>query len=137
MSLLRIVNTPYEVVMAEDITCRLLCHKPTKLMTWDEANSQHVIQMVQHEYFVHLLVSYYVVFSILCRVSILDFFRLIDNLPAATKKKHKETNNVVVYQGYRLGGTMNDQVYINNYLKLKLSYHKHGELVFILFIFVR
>lgn len=57
------------------------------------------------------------------------FFRLIDNLPAATRKKHKETNNVVVYQGYRLGGTMNDQVYINNYLKLKLSYHKHGELV--------
>lgn len=55
----RIVNTPYEVVMAEDITCRLLCHKPSKLMTWDEANSQHVIQMVQHEYFVHLLASHY------------------------------------------------------------------------------
>lgn len=35
----------------------------------------------------------------------------------------------MVYQGYRLGGIMNDQVYINNYLKLKLSYHKHGELV--------
>lgn len=56
--------------------------------------------------------------------------RLIDNLPAATRKKHKETNNIIVYQGYRLGGISdqpNDQVYINNYLKLKLSYHKHGE----------
>lgn len=70
-------------------------------------------------------------FASFCVVCILDFSfsRLIDNLPAATRKKHKETNNVVVYQGYRLGGTMNDQVYINNYLKLKLSYHKHGELV--------
>lgn len=24
---------------------------------------------------------------------------------------------------------MNDQFYVNNYLKLKLSYHKYGELV--------
>jgi len=108
-------------------------------MTWDEANSQHVIQMIQHEYFVHLLESYcYYIFvlqeNMFCVVYILDFSRLIDNLPAATRKKHKETNNVVVYQGYRLGGTMNDQVYINNYLKLKLSYHKHGELVSIPYI---
>lgn len=102
----RIVNTPYEVVMGEDVSCRLQCHESSNLMTWDEANSQHVIQMVQHEYFVHLL---------------------IDNLPAATRKKQKDTNNVIVYQGYRLGGTINDQVYINNYLKLILSYHKHGE----------
>lgn len=64
------------------------------------------------------------------------FFSLIDNLPAATKKKHKETNNVVVYQGYRLGGIMNDQVYINNYLKLILSYHKHGELVSVLLKYI-
>lgn len=127
--------------MAEDITCRLLCHKPSKLMTWDEANSQHVIQMVQHEYFVHLLEFYYIsqkenIHSRIHFALFLSgfFFRLIDNLPAATKKKHKETNNVVVYQGYRLGGTMNDQVYINNYLKLKLSYHKHGELVSIPYI---
>lgn len=61
------------------------------------------------------------------------YFRLIDNLPAATKKKvHKDTNKVVVYQGYRLGGKMNDQAYINNYLNLKLSYHKHGESVFLI-----
>lgn len=51
----RIVNTPYEVLMGEDISCRLLCHETSKeFMNWDEANSQHVIQMVQHEYFVHL-----------------------------------------------------------------------------------
>lgn len=65
--------------------------------------------------------------SFLFNLDFFFFFRLIDNLPAATRKKHKETNNVVVYQGYRLGGVINDQVYINNYLKLILSYHKHGE----------
>ncbi|XP_043513738.1 transmembrane 9 superfamily member 4 [Frieseomelitta varia] len=102
----RIVNTPYEVLMAEDISCRLLCHGHNNLMTWNEEESQRVIERIQHDYTVHLL---------------------IDNLPAATKKVHKDTNNVIVYHGYRLGGIMNDQYYINNYLKLKLSYHKYGE----------
>lgn len=102
----RIVNTPYEVLMAYDISCRLLCHGPSNLMTWNEEESQRVIERIQHDYTVHLL---------------------IDNLPAATKKVHKDTNNVIVYHGYRLGGIMNDQYYINNYLKLKLSYHRYGE----------
>ncbi|XP_043594906.1 transmembrane 9 superfamily member 4 isoform X2 [Bombus pyrosoma] len=102
----RIVNTPYEVSMAEDINCRLLCHGPSNLMTWNEEESQRVIERIQHDYTVHLL---------------------IDNLPAATKKVHKDTNNVIVYHGYRLGGIMNDQYYINNYLKLKLSCHRYGE----------
>jgi len=69
--------------MGEDISCRLLCHKPSKLMTWDEANSQHVIQMIQHEYFVHLLESYYYYIYIymlqeimFCIVCILDFFQV-------------------------------------------------------------
>lgn len=124
--------------MGEDVSCRLQCHESSNLMTWDEANSQHVIQMVQHEYFVHLLghfifkSKYYCAFC-LSMLNLYFFFRLIDNLPAATRKKQKDTNNVIVYQGYRLGGTINDQVYINNYLKLILSYHKHGELVSILY----
>uniref|UniRef100_V9IL94 Transmembrane 9 superfamily member n=1 Tax=Apis cerana TaxID=7461 RepID=V9IL94_APICE len=102
----RIVSTPYEVSMAENIMCRLLCHGPNELMTWNEKESQLVIERIQHDYTVHLL---------------------IDNLPAATKKVQKDTNNVIVYHGYRLGGIMNGQYYINNYLKLKLSYHKYGE----------
>ncbi|XP_003487167.1 transmembrane 9 superfamily protein member 4 [Bombus vancouverensis nearcticus] len=102
----RIVNTPYEVSMADDVSCKLLCHGPSNLMTWNEEESQRVIERIQHDYTVHLL---------------------IDNLPAATKKVHKDTNNVIVYHGYRLGGIMNDQYYINNYLKLKLSNHRYGE----------
>ncbi|XP_015604774.1 transmembrane 9 superfamily member 4 [Cephus cinctus] len=102
----RIVNTPYEVAMGENIACRLLCNKPGVSINWTEEDSQRVIERILHEYSVHLL---------------------IDNLPAATKKVHKDTNSFTVYHGYRLGGVINDQVYINNYLKLILSYHKHGE----------
>lgn len=50
----RIVNTPYEVRMAENIQCRLLCHSPDNPMTWDDEASQRVISRIQHEYFVHL-----------------------------------------------------------------------------------
>ncbi|XP_012286833.1 transmembrane 9 superfamily member 4 isoform X2 [Orussus abietinus] len=102
----RIVNTPYEVAMGEHISCRLLCNGPTNPINWNEEDSSRVIERIQHKYYVHLL---------------------IDNLPAATKEVHKDANNVLVYHGYRLGGMINDQFYINNYLKLKLSYHKHAE----------
>ncbi|KAJ8670564.1 hypothetical protein QAD02_001823 [Eretmocerus hayati] len=100
----RIVNTAYEVAMRENVTCRLLCHSPSTPMTWSEENSLLVMERILHEYTVHLL---------------------IDNLPAATKRIQKD--NTVVSHGYRLGGFDGKQVYINNYLKLKLSYHKHGE----------
>lgn len=101
----RIVNTPYDVAMKEDISCRLLCHSFSSPMTWNEEESKLVIERIQHEYTVHLL---------------------IDNLPIATRQLHKD-NNPIVYHGYRLGGIFNGQPYINNYLKLKLKYHKHGE----------
>ncbi|XP_063978955.1 transmembrane 9 superfamily member 4 [Diachasmimorpha longicaudata] len=101
----RIVTTPYEVAMGENVPCRLLCHSPKNPMTWTEDESKRVIERIKHEYTVHLL---------------------IDNLPAATKKVHKD-DSLFVYHGYRLGEALGDQVYINNYLKLKLSYHKHGE----------
>ncbi|KAI4489694.1 hypothetical protein M0804_003876 [Polistes exclamans] len=102
----RIVNTPYEVMMKQDINCRFLCHGLNNPMTWNDEESQCAIERIQHDYSVHLL---------------------IDNLPAATKKFVKGTNGEVVYHGYRLGGVIGDQVYINNHLTLKLGYHEHGE----------
>ncbi|XP_046425522.1 transmembrane 9 superfamily member 4 isoform X2 [Neodiprion fabricii] len=102
----RIVNTPYEVEMNVPVHCRLLCHTPNEKMTWSKEKSELAIERIQHEYYVHLL---------------------IDNLPAATKQQHPETNDFTVQPGYRLGGIKNGQAYINNYLKLILSYHKHGE----------
>ncbi|KAJ9600211.1 hypothetical protein L9F63_009493 [Diploptera punctata] len=102
----RIVNTPYEVQMAEDIPCHLLCHKRNAPMNWNEADSHQVISRIKHEYFVHLLV---------------------DNLPCATKVVNPETSEVQYEHGYRLGGVEGDNVYINNHLKLILLYHTHNK----------
>lgn len=60
----RIVNTPYEVRMAQGAPCRLLCHAPGRPVTWDADMSKQVADRIRHEYFVHLLV---------------------DNLPCATR----------------------------------------------------
>lgn len=50
----RIVNTPYDVRMAQNVGCNLLCHKPNKVMYWSAPQSQTVADRIQHEYFVHL-----------------------------------------------------------------------------------
>nr|CAD7408804.1 unnamed protein product [Timema poppensis] len=105
----RIVNTPYEIRMAEDIKCQLLCHSPNNPINWNEEQSQKVISRIQHEYFVHLLV---------------------DNLPCATKRVNTDTSQVQYEHGYRLGGLHGDSVFINNHLKLILLYHSKNEEVF-------
>jgi len=46
--------------MEEDVNCRLLCHEPSKPMTWNEESSQRVIERIQHEYSVHLL-EYFII----------------------------------------------------------------------------
>lgn len=50
----RIVNTPYEVHMAENIKCKLLCHKQNSPMNWSVEESEKVASRIEHEYFVHL-----------------------------------------------------------------------------------
>lgn len=40
--------------MGDNISCSLLCHGPGKPMTWNEENSQRVLERIQHEYSVHL-----------------------------------------------------------------------------------
>ncbi|XP_046398998.1 transmembrane 9 superfamily member 4 isoform X2 [Ischnura elegans] len=102
----RIVNTPYEVRMAEDIGCRLLCHTPDSPINWSEEAAQKVIGRIQHEYFVHLLV---------------------DNLPCATRLVDEETGQVRYEHGYRLGTVVDGNTYINNHLKLRLQYHTEDE----------
>ncbi|KAF5303086.1 hypothetical protein FQR65_LT08417 [Abscondita terminalis] len=98
----RIVNTPYEVQMAENIQCSLLCHEPQNPINWSPQESQLVADRIQHEYFVHLLV---------------------DNLPAATRVINPETSELQFEHGYRLGSEINGKTYINNHLKLTLLYH--------------
>lgn len=50
----RIVQTPYEVRMAENINCKLLCNKKDSPMNWDKEQSNKVAERIEHEYFVHL-----------------------------------------------------------------------------------
>ncbi|RZF41058.1 hypothetical protein LSTR_LSTR002690 [Laodelphax striatellus] len=94
----RIVNTPYEVRMAEDVSCKLLCHSPDSPIHWTTEEQQKVVNRINHEYSVHLLV---------------------DNLPCATKVISSDDQ---YEHGYRLGFTDNG-AFINNHLKLILHYH--------------
>lgn len=50
----RIVNTPYDVRMAENINCKLLCNAKDRPINWDLEQSQKVVERIRHEYFVHL-----------------------------------------------------------------------------------
>ncbi|XP_037036466.1 transmembrane 9 superfamily member 4 [Bradysia coprophila] len=100
----RIVNTPYDVRMAENINCKLLCNAKDRPINWDLEQSQKVVERIRHEYFVHLLV---------------------DNLPVATRIVNPDSMEVQFEHGYRLGQSDRSTVYINNHLKLILSYHMH------------
>lgn len=50
----RIVNTPYDVSMAQNVNCKLLCNKKNTPMNWDRVESAKVAERIKHEYFVHL-----------------------------------------------------------------------------------
>lgn len=102
----RIVNTPYEVRMAENVRCKLLCNSKDRPLNWDREQSEKVAERIRHEYFVHLIV---------------------DNLPVATKFINPDTNELQFEHGYRLGQIDGDNAYINNHLKFRLFYHLHSE----------
>ncbi|KAH8353770.1 hypothetical protein KR059_005231, partial [Drosophila kikkawai] len=103
----RIVNTPYEVRMNQQVNCRLLCNQKDRPLTWSKEESALVAERIQHEYFVHLLV---------------------DNLPVATRILNVNNPLEVTYEhGYRLGQVDGDNIYINNHLKFILSYHMHSK----------
>lgn len=107
----RIVNTPYDVQMAVNVNCKLLCNKKdsNSPLNWEQPQSAMVVERIKHEYFVHLLV---------------------DNLPVATRVVNLNNPSEVSYEhGYRLGQVDGDNVYINNHLKFILSYHMHTKYV--------
>ncbi|BFF94086.1 transmembrane 9 superfamily member 4 [Drosophila madeirensis] len=103
----RIVNTPYELRMNQQINCRLLCNQKDRPLNWSKEDSALVAERIQHEYFVHLLV---------------------DNLPVATRIVNANNPSEVTYEhGYRLGQVDGENIYINNHLKFILSYHMHSK----------
>lgn len=50
----RIVNTPYDVQMAENINCKLLCNTKDRPLNWNAEQSSKVSERIEHEYYVHL-----------------------------------------------------------------------------------
>lgn len=59
----RIVNTPYELSMGQNVNCKLLCNRKNIPMNWDRVESAKVAERIKHEYFVHL---YVFMFCIIC-----------------------------------------------------------------------
>ncbi|ROT65957.1 Transmembrane 9 superfamily member 4 [Penaeus vannamei] len=105
----RIVNTAYEVYMDQPTQCKLLCHDLNTPIPWSEQEAKEVADRIRHEYYVHLLV---------------------DNLPCATKFVMMDTQEQVYERGYKLGFVQDDKVYINNHLRLILSYHTDDDVNF-------
>ncbi|KAI5704368.1 hypothetical protein M8J75_004614 [Diaphorina citri] len=97
----RIVNTPYDLRMAKNFKCNILCEQD-----WDTSQRTEVINKIQHEYSVHLLV---------------------DNLPCATRTINPETQQIQYEHGYKLGYMDNNNFYINNHLNFILLYHTYNE----------
>lgn len=98
----RIVNTAYDIHMEQNIPCKLLCNSISSPLVWSEQDTMTAIDMINHDYSVHLIV---------------------DNLPIATKYDHVETGEAMYERGYKLGRIQDDGVYINNHLNFILSYH--------------
>uniref|UniRef100_A0AC34FJ01 Transmembrane 9 superfamily member n=1 Tax=Panagrolaimus sp. ES5 TaxID=591445 RepID=A0AC34FJ01_9BILA len=106
----RIVNTPYEVFMKKDETCKSLCSatkNPVKSLNTEE--SEQLQKRIAEDYHVHLL---------------------IDNLPVATKYQVPETGEIFYDHGYKLGWTENDKLFVNNHLEILLKYHEPQPNVF-------
>jgi len=106
----RITNTAYEIFMDKSVTCKVLCTAgpeggPT---LWSKEESTELHEKVGHEYFVHLIV---------------------DNLPCATQftmpsGDGSDGTEVQYEPGFRLGVEKDGKMYVNNHLKLIMSYHK-------------
>lgn len=98
----RIVNTPYDIKMAESKQCAVLC----KDQRWDAQASKEARYRIEHEYFVHMI---------------------MDNLPCATRFTMPDTGETQYEPGYRLGYHNSGKNYINNHLKFVLKYHLEQE----------
>lgn len=100
----RIVNTLYEIRMAQNKGCTLLC----KQTTVNAEQSTKLSKLISDEYHVHMV---------------------IDNLPVATKFV-LETGQVQYDHGFKLGFTREKETYLNNHLMMVLKYHTYDNATF-------
>lgn len=50
----RIVNTPFDVRMAQDYNCKVLCGSQGNPLVWRGEDEFKVMNRIKHEYVVHL-----------------------------------------------------------------------------------
>lgn len=99
----RIVNTPYEIKMAKNMPCRVLCSS-IKLTAKE---SKLMAERIKKNYYVHLIV---------------------DNLPCATEFQMMDSDQVQYEHGYKLGFVKDGKVFLNNHLKMHLKYHTDDDI---------
>jgi len=104
----RIVSTPYDVHMAKDVECKVLCQSKDSKFTSNklsDISSKAFSEKIKRDYYVHLIT---------------------DNLPCATRINMPD-GSVIYEHGYRLGYVSGSEAYLHNHLALTLRYHKREE----------
>jgi len=94
----RIENSPYEINMREDVTCKILCKQ-----TLTPAMRTQFESMIKDEYLVNWI---------------------LDNLPAATKYVRKEKGEVTYMNGFPVGVQKSGKFYLHNHVRIDLKYHR-------------
>lgn len=93
-----IENSPYEIRMKENVTCKVLCKQALETEHKDKFRS-----MIDDEYLVNWIV---------------------DNLPAATRYIRKADGGEFMYMnGFPVGLERGGRYYVHNHVKLDLKYH--------------
>jgi transmembrane 9 superfamily protein 2/4 len=96
-----IENSPYEIRMLQNQTCRVLCKKQLSLAEKDKFRS-----MIDDEYLVNWIV---------------------DNLPAVTRYVSKGIGQVTYINGFLVGIERDGKYYVHNHVRLNLLYHTQPE----------
>lgn len=95
-----IENSPYELKMRKNETCKVLC-QPVPV---DTQQKELLNRRIDRDYHVNWIV---------------------DNLPAQTKYSVKETSRTIYMNGFPVGGRTSDgYYYVHNHVSMILMYHK-------------
>lgn len=95
----QIENSPYEILMRINETCKKLCTQPLS-----DADKKQFKSMITDEYLVNWI---------------------MDNLPATTRYVHSglEGGQSTYMTGFPVGVSRNGKFYVHNHLRLALKYH--------------
>jgi len=97
----RIQNSPYEINMKVDVTCKVLCKQQLTAEMRQQFQS-----MIKDEYLVNWIV---------------------DNLPAATKYARPDREEQTYMNGFPVGVHRNGKYYLHNHVRINLKYHTNPE----------